>query len=318
MWNETTPHSHGYTIAKYGDKGIGEHNFCRNPYSKYSRVWCYTTNPDVRWDYCYVPTCEIDEGCWPKLDRAKKGSGYRGEQSLTRSGYTCKDWTLTSYGTEKYKNEGIGEHNYCRNPAEKYSDVWCYTVDGSRWDWCDVPTCGGCDCDRVNDQEFELTNMEYDLKEGKIVEMPPSTAGEKIVYNSGGSLPQSVKFSVSRTETEERSFTHTRGSSVTIGARFSVGFPFIAGAGIEYSKTSTSEFTAGEKSTKSKEVTSEFTCNGAPKKTTKCTALQHRDKLSVPYKSTWTYKYDDSCVCTEEGVYEVEATNRMSMTIDEE
>merc|ERR1712003_221678 len=95
------------------------------------------------------------------------------------SGYTCKDWTLTSYGTEKYKNEGIGDHNYCRNPAEKYSDVWCYTVDGSRWGWCDVPTCGGCDCDRVNDQEFELTNMEYDLKEGKIVEMPPSTAGEK-------------------------------------------------------------------------------------------------------------------------------------------
>ena len=43
----------------------------------------------------------------------------------------------------RYADKGVGDHNYCRNPAEKYTDVWCYTDSTkTRWDWCDVPTCG--------------------------------------------------------------------------------------------------------------------------------------------------------------------------------
>ncbi|XP_073730080.1 muscle, skeletal receptor tyrosine-protein kinase isoform X2 [Misgurnus anguillicaudatus] len=32
-------------------------NFCRNPGGKRDRPWCYTTNPNVRWEYCLVPKC---------------------------------------------------------------------------------------------------------------------------------------------------------------------------------------------------------------------------------------------------------------------
>jgi hypothetical protein len=32
----------------------------------------------------------------------------------------------------------------------------------------------GCNCQKVTDTEFELTDMDYDLKAGKIVEMPPT------------------------------------------------------------------------------------------------------------------------------------------------
>ena len=43
----------------------------------------------------------------------------------------------------RYAEHGIGDHNYCRNPTDKYSDVWCYTTSTTkRWDWCDVPSCG--------------------------------------------------------------------------------------------------------------------------------------------------------------------------------
>ncbi|XP_063678661.1 natterin-4-like [Bolinopsis microptera] len=40
--------------------GIGDNNYCRNPERKYSDVWCYTTNPSVRYDWCDVPTCSTE------------------------------------------------------------------------------------------------------------------------------------------------------------------------------------------------------------------------------------------------------------------
>jgi len=147
-WDTQSPHEHDYIPSKYHDKGIGDHNYCRNPAGKYTNVWCYTENPGKRWDWCYVPTC-VDKGisCWDPHDRDRKGAGYQGQQSETRHGYTCQDWSSQSpnshgYTPEKYAAKGVGYHNYCRNPAEKYKDVWCYVDSTSkRWDWCDVPTC---------------------------------------------------------------------------------------------------------------------------------------------------------------------------------
>ena len=57
-WAEQSPHTHEYTTDKHGDKGIGDHNYCRNPDEEYNMTWCYTTSPDKRWDFCEVPTCE--------------------------------------------------------------------------------------------------------------------------------------------------------------------------------------------------------------------------------------------------------------------
>jgi len=147
-WNTQSPHSHGFYPAKYQDMGIGDHNYCRNPAAKYTKVWCYTSSPGTRWDWCDVPTC-VDDGisCWDRYDRSRGGSGYQGQQSKTRGGYTCQKWSSQSpnshgYTPESYAAKGVGFHNYCRNPAEKYKDVWCYTTSSSkRWDWCDVPTC---------------------------------------------------------------------------------------------------------------------------------------------------------------------------------
>ena len=48
-----------FRIENYGpEKGIGDHNYCRNPTEKYDETWCYTTDPDKRWDFCVVPTCD--------------------------------------------------------------------------------------------------------------------------------------------------------------------------------------------------------------------------------------------------------------------
>jgi len=65
-WNAQTPHQHTRDPDMYSDKGIGNHNHCRNPDGEPGYVtggaWCYTTDPNVRWAYCNtVPSCAAPE-----------------------------------------------------------------------------------------------------------------------------------------------------------------------------------------------------------------------------------------------------------------
>merc|ERR1712179_482006 len=36
---------------------IGDHNYCRNPDNEDEGPWCYTTDPNKRWEFCDVPLC---------------------------------------------------------------------------------------------------------------------------------------------------------------------------------------------------------------------------------------------------------------------
>ena len=48
-WSESSPHKHRFST-------LGEHSYCRNPDGE-PGVWCYTTDPGKRWDFCNVPPC---------------------------------------------------------------------------------------------------------------------------------------------------------------------------------------------------------------------------------------------------------------------
>ena len=53
-WSDTQPHNHEFTM-------VGEHSFCRNPEnSGVTKLWCYTSNSSVQWQYCSVPFCPTD------------------------------------------------------------------------------------------------------------------------------------------------------------------------------------------------------------------------------------------------------------------
>ena len=45
-----SPHKTSYNPSSEPDAGL-EKNYCRNPSSD-TAIWCYTTDPNIRWDYC--------------------------------------------------------------------------------------------------------------------------------------------------------------------------------------------------------------------------------------------------------------------------
>ena len=177
-WDSDSPHGHSRGFhGPYQSywEGLGEDadaagNYCRNPDGEPS-IWCYTTNPDVRWELCepvqggeapdptpeptpepaphVTPPAALEEhGCDETLEG--DGAGYVGCQTVTRSGKTCQRWdTLSPHSHSRgfsgyYKSywDGLGEDaesagNYCRNPDGEPS-IWCYTDDpNSRWEYCD-------------------------------------------------------------------------------------------------------------------------------------------------------------------------------------
>lgn len=63
-WDSQSPHPHGQEDKNFPDRSMSAaENQCRNPDGVAGGPWCYTTDPDVRWEYCKVPVCSDHEYC---------------------------------------------------------------------------------------------------------------------------------------------------------------------------------------------------------------------------------------------------------------
>ncbi|CAG0901581.1 unnamed protein product, partial [Cyprideis torosa] len=124
-------------------------NFCRNPGNDAGGPWCYTTDPQKRYEYCNIPFCDDGEsliGC----KNNDTDFGYSGAQTKTENGRTCQRWDVDYPHSHAFNEDELfpedggktGAQNFCRNP-EKNGAPWCYTTDSlTRYEYCKVPTCG--------------------------------------------------------------------------------------------------------------------------------------------------------------------------------
>ncbi|XP_074541097.1 plasminogen [Halichoeres trimaculatus] len=158
-WDSQKPNNHGYNPSALPEKYL-EENYCRNPDGD-PRPWCFTTSPSKRWDFCSIPRCASEPPTVvPELTCATgEGGAYRGTISVTESGKTCQSWSAQTphkhnRTPDNYPCKAL-DNNYCRNPDNERKP-WCYTTDPTtRWEYCNVPSCGADPDDAVIPPEEE-------------------------------------------------------------------------------------------------------------------------------------------------------------------
>nr|XP_022314627.1 plasminogen-like [Crassostrea virginica] len=137
-WDSHSPHTHEYDRLFHGGASVNK-NYCRNPKANDEPTpWCYTTDPDVRFELCDVPVCECRE--------TPNGETYIGMLSHTVYGNQCLRWDSLNASNPEYAavlnlKGNISSHaNYCRNPDRKTAP-WCFVGGDLQWEYCDIPFC---------------------------------------------------------------------------------------------------------------------------------------------------------------------------------
>jgi hypothetical protein len=149
-WDTQEPHKHNRKRNRFPNSNLVE-NYCRNPDGE-DGAWCYTTDPNKKFELCDVPVCGIEpptmaptSTCAPLAGEtcgcADDGqAGYRGTINVTEAGFPCQRWDTKAKMIRRNPNSGLVE-NYCRNPDGE-SRAWCYSSNPKkRFEFCDVPYC---------------------------------------------------------------------------------------------------------------------------------------------------------------------------------
>merc|ERR1719451_182653 len=109
---------------------------------------------------------DFDLSCYEESD---KGKAYKGLATSTSSGRSCQNWLKDmphSISIDPSSENGLGNHNYCRNPDGSEDKPWCYTMDPSpdhEKETCDIPVCPPAARDFVDEAKTLATKVAPDL-----------------------------------------------------------------------------------------------------------------------------------------------------------
>ena len=58
-WRDQSPHQHYYQTDDWfpGEGLDGVENYCRDPETGWWKPWCFSVDPNIRWEICTVPLC---------------------------------------------------------------------------------------------------------------------------------------------------------------------------------------------------------------------------------------------------------------------
>ena len=174
-WTSQTPHAHSRTDTNYPGKGIGEHNYCRNPDNEPEGIWCYTTDAGSRWEYC-DPAAEVGSAD----DRVPVGFVRDGTETLTFSDGTDGKIELSGNNDGNAKNlkACTGE---CDNDGQCAAGLKCFQRSqgedilgckgpgkGKNWDYCYDPNFATPDSEwPIYKKEYASAgNAKFSLKKG--------------------------------------------------------------------------------------------------------------------------------------------------------
>lgn len=106
----------------------------------------------------------FETGCYDEDD---KGYSYKGLLTSTVSGRSCQNWLAEgphTVGITPDEDNGLGNHNFCRNPDESEEKPWCYTMDPNKdhaKEVCEIPKCDT----HVRDFQDEADKLAMDIAE---------------------------------------------------------------------------------------------------------------------------------------------------------
>ncbi|XP_069751965.1 prothrombin [Narcine bancroftii] len=153
-WSINFPHKAEYNPVTNNQSDLTR-NYCRNPDDNQRGPWCYTKDPTVKLEACYIPRCgetlpplppQLTEQKPPVNCVPKQGIYYRGTLNVTVSGKPCQAWSSQyphkhNYTSESFSTDEL-EENYCRNPDNDEEGVWCYTTDPAiETEYCKLNYC---------------------------------------------------------------------------------------------------------------------------------------------------------------------------------
>ncbi|XP_078588935.1 uncharacterized protein LOC144869459 [Branchiostoma floridae x Branchiostoma japonicum] len=157
-WDSQEPHQHIYTQYQLPNAGLDE-NYCRNP-DEAATLWCFTTDPVMRWDWCTPPLCD------PCPDNQTQcGDGECVPDSKVCNVYLdCVDW----YDELYCENQETGDE-YTTAIPDAVTEGCLYTCDGDKClplaRWCNgKPDCedgadeAKCDYNGCSEEQFTCAN----------------------------------------------------------------------------------------------------------------------------------------------------------------
>lgn len=152
-WTDQTPHEHKWTPDKYPN--LGDHSFCRNPFDQ-DTIWCMTTDPVTRWEYCEPYTCgngktEVIAGELCDDGNRKDGDGCS-KKCQIEEGFIC----LVKEGEDQPRSYCKRCRNGIREGAEGCDDGNSDPYDGCD-PYCDVEEswfCRNYKCEEPGDRDY--------------------------------------------------------------------------------------------------------------------------------------------------------------------